>query len=772
MPFLLAALLWQEPVQESLWQVWSDARPEQRTESARQDGDWLLPPIPAEGTARFAEPVSRADAAVEFEFAFTLGEDAPTSWALTLEHPDGTREVPLLQVRVDFDPIGGAVWTAAVRDEEGRARSFTLEEPPEPEGLKHHLKLRLPAEGGVDLRFADGHPLFVTSLGTLPRARLTLQRRGPVTDLRMRGPDQGQSLVSAGIVVASRMRAPEQRRAGFPPALLPAAGEAPRSADLKGLLSFQAPEAPEVRAIDPVTHEGVTVVRKVLTLRPRVEIPVLQFEPVNNADGPPPGVLLLPPRFGAGKLDSWALDLAMHLAVRGCRVLVPDEIAQGERREFQPHDGPYHRELDLVGGRIAGLLLEEAWAFLDTLRAEDPEAPLVLIGGEGTRQTALVLAALRDDLAGLGLPPSTDPVASPGGMPADLAAALPSLGSLPLANDRVLESADASEIQARLVEWFAPLKRSGPLPAPPAEEALRFGPLQVGSLWYSWILDEALRQHEQRPPVTRSVGELIEELLRTPAVPVSLERSSRGSVMVFDWKDWPSLVGVGVDTYQKLPAQAPLAVQPITVVIGEVGKVEALDRVAAVVPAREGELWISVDIPGLEPGRGDCAEWMNRSSWNGRPLLGLLVAEYSGLLDEIVRAGKGHPVRLAGQGVGGLLVLLVACLHPDQVESVVLVECMPSLSMLLEGDPRTRSTGPAGPVRSQAPSSLWYTPDLLATLDIEDLVLALMDQGVDVRMERPVDRQLRPLSRRDRNALWPRVLHRRWKDAPPAPDDG
>ena len=52
------------------------------------------------------------------------------------------------------------------------------------------------------------------------------------------------------------------------------------------------------------------------------------------------------------------------------------------------------------------------------------------------------------------------------------------------------------------------------------------------------------------------------------------------------------------------------------------------------------------------------------------------------------------------------------------------------------------------------------------------LVLRLMDASVPVTLERPVDRQLRPLGRRDRHAVWPRVQHRAWQAGGPGTGEG
>jgi hypothetical protein len=247
------------------------------------------------------------------------------------------------------------------------------------------------------------------------------------------------------------------------------------------------------------------------------------------------------------------------------------------------------------------------------------------------------------------------------------------------------------------------------------------GPENVRSRFDSWLLDQTF---EASDAIVVERSKALAERLQ----PVLLAPSS-GSRLI--------------------PNQEPLAFGEgkLTLCASDFGPAAALDFALGQGLAEKGGAFMAVDDA---PGRSDPSNGADRDTW-----LFLRASR----LEARLRGSAGERVRLFGEGSCGVVMLLVAALHPEQVESVTALHSIPSFETLLRRPGDVRRAPASLEVLSQGMPSELFVRDALRRFDLEECVLALKAKGVAVDWRDPVGALRRPLPRHDRLAMWPRVRH-------------
>jgi dienelactone hydrolase len=810
----------QSPLQG--WNVDPNSAATRRVEVA-VEGDWVTPPLPQSGSCTTVAPLSRTTGARLIDWRFQLQEGEESFCELQWQ---GEQEGYRLSIR--FHPLQGIYWTLTVDLPTGPLR-YETREIDEPEDLRYHVQLRLPAEGGLLGRLDDGTPLGITVLGSAEHGVLRIHRQGAIQGIQVATSVQTLQTLPQDRARAELLQRARDLRQGSPFTARRVldfdrvfdAWQAPQRSlpefqeELASLLwaalGRYVAQAPEPR-FDLLAEEeffDLRVERLLIKPRERVEIPAFLLHPP-GVEGSAPCVVYLCAPTAAGQLDPGVLQRAFALAHAGFAVCLFEPFGAGERRLFEPHDGPHLWEATLAGVTPAAVMVRECRAVLHYLRSRgDVDADrCALFGEQAAAWHAGIVAqldpAVRCVAAWEPCSPLQKATAPPATLHQQLLATLPTLHGhwhpgwvLTALQPRALwlrpDPEDPLELPAlpTTPKVRAPALQSNAdfdsllrflheqLDAPPSPtslavveidretlQALRFGEEYLADIWYSWLLADARHQADRRPPASQTVAERLADLRPRPEVESCLVAEHKidleaGEASLFQ------IAATSVAPTQALWLVPPTATAetPVRIVASDFGKWEALEQSEAHLGA--GVCLLALDLPGVAPPTEDLASRAGVGLMLGEPLLQHWLQLLRTALQSLPEAAEpSRPLELFGQGSAGILMTLFAVLEPERITRVTTLNTLPTGPSLLDRKARKGLVRSRNRVLSEGPVSSYLLPHLLHDTAIEDWVLALHERGIAWQWLEPVDQRFRPLSRRDRLALWPRIQHELWSRPP------
>jgi hypothetical protein len=670
--------------------------------------------------------VARAFAPVEIDLDFTLGEEERSRLKIELaEQPGKDSRDERCTFVLDFDPFEGArcTWSRIAKDVP--LEGAVLARIPEPKGLRYELRLTLFAGQGAELAFRDGFPIFTATTPVATDVTISFETSGAVMGLiasapraagvpeRAAGnPDWEDALAMMGQISRHKGVEPEfesqpvwatwmpvivseESRARIEPHEGPSGGQSGDLAErFDDYLEIWIDDGPSSLVARQIDEVEV----------PEGTLRRFALEPLELVQIP--ALVLEPPRCDGGrgvllvaggpmgKSDPTFLAQVAGYAQSNALVVAVEILGVGERHELQPHD-----DLDSLESRLLGA--DAAALELDLLRSI-------------ARWMAELDGVARDKIEVLLDPFAADSVAAIDPMP------------------------------------FTPFERRKTAayrfesPHSPSRElsgSSGFGALQLRQRFDSWLLAAipALRDECALPDRSRNLVERIrpdaDARGRLAALPHG-HAHSHLSILFFDSVD-PVVAADG-------------HTDPIWVSGSDLGTGTALRRAAERFQSAIGTL-LHFDSGFLPENRGLHAD-------GSKGIAELADSVWADLAEREVRGRVVAPrMHLFGEGSFGVLFLVMAALHPERVESVTALHCIPSFETLLDRPYDVERGAPSLGLLTQGWPAWMYEHGVLTRYDLEDCVLYLRERGVKVEWLEPVDALRRPLSRHDRLAMWPRV---------------
>lgn len=801
---------------QGLWIVQQE-REESHPLAAQVVGRDAVPPLPRDGSCSTDQPLSRHDGSVAFRLSLRVDDSEPSWFLVRVGSRD--RAGPCYELELYFTPLEGQHWTFASRGLSADRPDLviSLAEFPEPDDLRYEFLVQLPASGGIRLQATGGPVLVQTTEGTFLEGSVTLERRGPIDDVRIRREPRESSLglpPAAWRALQDLLANPPANQLaaapGSPRATLPGAEEA--LASLQQLALDPASFGHEI--IDRIDLEDVQVERWYLRTRPRLDVPALLFRPVTPAEATP-AVLLLPAQDEAGQLGALPLQVATALARQGISVLSIDPFGSGERMRSEPHDGAQMLEMTLVGASPAGLVAEEARAALAVLRRR-PEVDATRVALVGLSTSALpalyaarnepdlraVVAVLGDEIAEFLRHPeqpgfqatawrSMPRVASPRELVQHVVRDLSRLRTVllstsgedvgPLLPDppgsvetQVVDATDLVEAIRQIVMTSLSVEYTPARPTPLSAsdlEQLRFGEVYLGELWYSWVAAMVQQRLDRRvPSPSEDLATVVQDHLamdararpRTLGMQAVLSLPGGARAQRIDFETRRSLDARALVLWRGDAPDARSAIERAAateLVVGDLGLLASLERAAAA--ERTAEVWIGLDLPGLQPADLGRTEYALHCYLSGTCVLGQLVEDLIDLCQTLLPDADEPTLSVCGIGAAGPACLLLALFEP-RIRRTTGIESITELEALLDLKPRPGLRETRDRLLTEGAPGVLMTPSLEGAFHLEDVVLALDDRGVVIEWLQPTDARRQLLSRRDRRAMWPRLQHRRW----------